>query len=261
MGERKFEIIRPVAKRRKTWKIYDIRPPDMIIRNSEVDEMLGKLEGKDVIKVTYKRKYKGELITEEFTVNAAMIQCLIALLWLFGRRISEVLKLHRRHFWIMGKYLYVRFPIRKRRSPTTEYSTKRILIDNPYVKYILNYINKLSLNDPLFPDKGWKRIVKIKVKHKRYGQITKYPKNEDYYIYIRDFTGYLPPDKAWKIIKFLNPKITTHFFRHSVATILAEYGCTEYELMAWFDWDSPQTAHKYVKRGTRLIERISQRTW
>jgi len=255
LGSGRLEI-RP----RRTWKVYDIRPPDMIIRNDEVDEMLAKLEGKEEITVVYRRRYKGEMITEEFQVNCLMVQCLIALLWLFGRRIGEILKLHRRDFWKMGDYLYVRFPISKRRSKTRQYSTKRILLSNPYVKYILRYIEKLDLNDPLFPDRGWKRTIKIKVKHKKYGTTITYPK-EGHYTYIKDWRGYLPPNKAWKIIKFLNPKITTHFFRHSIATMLAEMGCTEYELMAWFDWESPQTAHKYVKKGTKLIEKISKRTW
>jgi hypothetical protein len=42
---------------------------------------------------------------------------------------------------------------------------------------------------------------------------------------------------------------------------MAEKGATEEDLMHWFDWDRVDTAHEYVKRGTKLTEKYSERTW
>jgi len=42
---------------------------------------------------------------------------------------------------------------------------------------------------------------------------------------------------------------------------MAEEGATEEELMHWFDWETPNSPHKYVKRGTRLTEKWSERVW
>ena len=33
------------------------------------------------------------------------------------------------------------------------------------------------------------------------------------------------------------------------------------KIMHWFDWDRVDTAHEYVKRGTKLTEKWAERTW
>jgi len=57
-----------------------------------------------------------------------------------------------------------------------------------------------------------------------------------------------------------NPNAWFHLFRESLATKMAEHGATEEELMHWFDWDRVDTAHEYVKRGTKLTEKWAERT-
>jgi len=42
---------------------------------------------------------------------------------------------------------------------------------------------------------------------------------------------------------------------------MAEREATEEELMNWFDWERPDTAHSYVKGGIKLTEKWSERTW
>lgn len=42
---------------------------------------------------------------------------------------------------------------------------------------------------------------------------------------------------------------------------MSEEGTTEDELMYWFDWDSAETAHGYVKRGPKMSEKWSKRLW
>ena len=55
-------------------------------------------------------------------------KCLIALLWLFGKRISEVLRLKRKDLWFDEHFLYVRFSILKKKG---EYkAVKKITLKN-----------------------------------------------------------------------------------------------------------------------------------
>ena len=77
----------------------------------------------------------------------------------------------------------------------------------------------------------------------------------------RSSSGYMSRIQAYRIVKDLNSKAWLHLFRESLATKMAEEGASEEELMHWFDWDRVDTAHEYVKRGTRLTEKWSDRTF
>jgi len=170
-----------------------------ILRKSEIDSMLER-------------------------AKTSMERALIAVLWLFGKRISEVLKIRRQDTWIESGYLYVRFVVLKKPNrkehPTEKYYLKRIKADHPYVQHISDYAKSLNPPDLLFP---------------------------------------FSRTKAWRLLKKINPNVYPHFFRESLATHMAEKGGTEFELMHWFDWDRYDTAAKYVKRGTKLIEKWSDR--
>lgn len=61
-------------------------------------------------------------------------------------------------------------------------------------------------------------------------------------------------------LKKVYPFVWWHLFRESLATQMAEKGATEEELMHWFDWDRVDIAHEYVKRGSKLTEKWSERT-
>ena len=224
-----------------------------VLRNNEVDEMLQKLSGKDVIRGEYETTLHDKPITQTFNIPCRMTECLIALLWLFGKRIREVLKLKRKDVWARGNSLYVRFHVLKKKSREDEAIPKRYLkritLENPYTKYVLGYVK--AIKDPetyLFHGRSKDRVRKVKMKKK-------------VYVYHLKNEGMMSPEKAWKIIKFLNPKAWCHLFRHSIATQMAEEGATEDELMDWFDWSRSDTAHDYVKRGPRLIEKWANRRW
>lgn len=157
--------------------------------------------------------------------SSKMVAALIAVLWLFGKRISEVLKLRRRDVWVKGEYFYARFTVLKKpgrkERPIEKHYLKRIKTNHPYVKYVLACIPaELSPDDRLFP---------------------------------------IGRTKAWRLLKKINPNVYPHFFRESLATSMAEQGASVFELMHWFDWDRAQTAVKYVKRGTKLTEKWSDR--
>jgi len=226
-----------------------------IVREEEFRDTLRKLDNKDIIKGDYKTSLHGESITQTFDIHCKRIQCLLCVLWVFGKRISEVLLLKRRDVWVEDGFLYVRFIVRKkgplmrkRRNFPARF-LKKITLKNPHVKYITAYIE--TLNDPnayLFPGRSRPRTYRTKVEGKTY-------------TYTRNESGFMSSNLAWKIIKYLNPMLYPHLFRQSVATLLAEDGLTEDQLMSWFDWDSSRVAHEYVKRGPKLSERASMREW
>jgi len=158
------------------------------------------------------------------------LQCLIALAWVFGKRVSELLRLRRDDFRKDDNFLYVRFLVLKkksrRESGIPRPFMKKISLSHPAVPYILAYLKTVEAGY-IFTYKG-----EMMSRHR--------PK---YYL------------------KKINPKAWWHLFRESLATEMAERGAAEEELMHWFDWDRVGTAHEYVKRGTKLTEKWSDRTW
>lgn len=183
------------------------------------------------------------------------LQCIIAILWLFGKRITEVLTLTREDIWVEGDYLFVYFVVRKKKrksqGPLGNRFLKKIRLDHPYTKYIVDYISQFE-KGYIFPSYGKGHRVKIPVKHKD-GSII-------YHEHVRP-SGVLSDARVRQLIKKVNANCYPHFFRESLATKMAEEGATEYELMYWFDWDTTQSPSKYVKRGTKLTEKWSERKW
>ncbi len=167
--------------------------------------------------------------------NGSRIQCLIALLWLFGKRITENLMLKRKDIFIKEGYLYVYFHVKKKHDrkakPIPRRFLKRKTLRNPYTKFVVQYTEKIT--DPeayVFPSE-------------------------------RSAYGYMSRVQAYRIVKQLDPNAWLHLFRESLATKMAEEGASEEELMHWFDWDRVDTAHEYVKQGTRLTEKWSEKTF
>lgn len=234
-----------------------------IIRKAKLDQALrnlNKLEqiGKPVVYL-YKDK-EGKQQREEITIHYPMIRALVCLLFLFGKRISEVLVLKRGDFYTRQRYLYVRFTVSKKPSrmalamPVVK--IKRVSIKNQYeyVKPIMDYVN--SLNDaslPLFPGNTRPHILKVKRKDKETGKIIKE------YKYEVKREGVMSRVQAYKILKALDPEFYPHWFRHSLATSLAEEGFTAHELKDWFDWSRYDTASSYVEGMPSMTARISKR--
>jgi len=178
------------------------------------------------------------------------LACLIALCWMFGKRINEYVRLKRDDLWIEGDYLFVRFLVSKKRGPkeppVPHPYLKKIRKDHPGVQHIYDYIGMIK-EGYLFPAATKPRVRIIKMKDKTY----------TYQIE----GGHIHVDTALYYLKKLNRDVWFHLFRESLATRMAEKGATEEDLMHWFDWDRVDTAHEYVKRGTKLTEKWSERTW
>jgi len=172
------------------------------------------------------------LETLEKAKDKPWLQCLIAIAWIFGKRINEILKLTKQDIWIAEGYLYIRFLVSKKKTrkdtPTPKPFVKRITLKHPGAVYIIQYIE--SINEGLLFLSHLKNEQSRRVRTSQY-------------------------------LKEINPKVWWHLFRESLATEMAERGATEEKLMHWFDWDRVDTAHQYVKRGTKLTEELSERTW
>jgi len=162
-------------------------------------------------------------------------QCLAATLWLYGKRISEVVCLKTKDIFTTKRFLGIRFEVLKKESRSDEGIrkpfTKRITLDNPYTKYIIDYWENIKdLEEFMFPRKQTK-------------------------------TGHIYREYFWRVLKKVSPDLSSHLFRHSLATTMAEEDATAYEMVTWFDWDRTDTALDYIKRSGRLTRRLSRRKW
>lgn len=157
---------------------------------------------------------------------AIWLPCMLAILWMFGKRISEICTIEREHIYTRKGYLYIRFFVLKKKNRkdagVPKMFLKRITLKHAGVQYVLRYVESINAG-AIFPN--------------MYREKARY--------YLRKLT-----EKAW-----------FHLFRESLATEMAENGASEEQLMHWFDWDRVETAHKYVKRGTKLTEQLSDRTY
>ena len=171
--------------------------------------------------------YRKFEIAEMLNNSDPWLKALIALSAIFGKRISEILKLQKTDLRVDDRYLYVRFLVSKKRTrkdaPIPKPYLKRITLKHPLVPYILDYVKVIEDQTLLFNGMTRQRAL--------------------YYL------------------KKVNPQAWFHLFRESLATEMAERGATEEQLMHWFDWDRVDTAHEYVKRGTKLTEQYAERTW
>lgn len=114
------------------------------------------LEGKILTPIS-PFKFKDLMSRGEFTKEEH--KALLAVLYYFGIRISEALSLTKSSFTIEQDTLYVKVERLKHSRKTQELS---VLLDRPYVNYIVDLVNSIQYDDKLFPFSrvtGW-RIVR-----------------------------------------------------------------------------------------------------
>ena len=233
-----------------------------ILRVQDVKDMLNFLDtlsaANKPLLYTFKDK-KGEQQAEEITIHYGMVKALVCFLYLIGKRISEVLELTRGDIWTKRGFLYIRFHVQKKKSPTdllvpvTKVKRVSIKTQSFFVLPIIHHANGLlDMHMPLFPgrSKPHKCIVKRKDKEGKVIKVYEYDLKRE---------GFMARQTAYKILKALNPEGYPHWFRHSLATELAEQGFTAHELKDWFDWSRYETASSYVEGMPSMTERISKR--
>lgn len=233
-----------------------------VLRDGDVKKMLDLatlLEASNRPAIYRFKDEKGKDQTEELTIHYGMVKALICFLYLFGKRVTEVLQLRRGDLWSKRGFLYVRFHVLKKKRRTDlalpQMKVKRVSIrrQKPFIMPIVDYATTLNdMNMPLFPGKcrPHTQIVKRKDKEGRIIKVYEYKIKRE---------GIMSRVQAYKILKSLDVGAYPHWFRHSLATQLAEEGFTPWELKEWFDWSRFQTAVNYVEGTPSMTERISKR--
>jgi len=188
-----------------------------VIRADELNQILTKSDG-----------------VEMYGLPGLAWQCLISIMWLYGKRISEIVSLKTTAIRIDLNYLNILFLVLKKRAkkdPGIQYPfMKRMTLDNEYTKYVTDWYSQVKDGEYVFPRPQTRM-------------------------------GYIYRQYAHNVLKEISPRISCHLFRHSLATQMAENGATAYELVNWFDWDRTDTALEYVRRSGQMTQRLSNRTW
>jgi len=147
-------------------------------------------------------------------------QSLIAFLYMSGARISEVLALKRKNFWSDYQFLNVRIITLKRKGNILHERTLFFdLNKTPFIDPLIDYLNSIQLRESKVWD--WTRV------------------------------------KAWRLIKRLEPSAWLHLFRHTRATLLAEKGATESQLIAWFGWTDGRPTQEYIQKSEKLTKPLA----
>jgi integrase len=152
-------------------------------------------------------------------------KALIAMLYLSGQRITEILKLTRGNIMVdpsRPDIIIVSFLIQKRRdngSPLIPRHRLPLGLNLPFMDEFLKWANNFS--EPS------SRLFSITRQH------------------------------AWEIVKKLNPNTYPHFFRHTRLSMLAESGASGPELMIWAGWSDLRPAGNYLSRSEKSLEKYA----
>lgn len=212
--------------------------------------------------VIYAPEWKQTL--QDAEQEGAWLAAWLAFDCIFGKRRNEICRLKRRDVWKQGKYLFTRFMVGKKRSKTAlldrmPYTKKKVLTHyaTPYIlnyldEYDGDYLRSCNSKDYLFPSDRLGSNISVTTKF-----LNREGKEEKRTYTYQVEGGYRSPQDVHYWIKKVNPQIWAHLGRHTVATLAAEEGATEYDICNILDV-TPRTASKYVHHGTKLIERWSE---
>lgn len=229
-----------------------IRLPDVIVMFKKVNQLAGSGDPLIYNWVGTKGKNKGKKLSSKVWVNYWETVCLIAMLFLFGRRISEVITVKRKDVWTKRGFLYVRFRLLKRQH-TGEiiYKVKRIHLEKSKMlsQLITGHVRRIPDGEAYIFQGESRPHIQV-VRNKKYGKTYKYRHTTE---------GHMSRIHAYKILKALNPEFYPHYFRHSLATVLAEEHVDPIAIKQWFDWVRFETAMIYIKESGVITEGISNR--
>lgn len=190
------------------------------------------------------------------------LSCVLAIDWLTGKRINEILKLRRKDIIVTESQIRIKFFVGKKRSRRTPMEMlpyqKVKTIRHKAVPYILEYLEefdkKYESDEYLFPAKTRARTRKVNTTFVN-GEGQKETREYTY----KDKGGYIYPEYArfWlsKVNKQLPPKqrIYFHYGRHSIGIKLAYQGKSDIQIAAVLD-ETPRAALEYTKHAGGLSE-------
>lgn len=154
--------------------------------------------------------------------NSPRDKSMIAMLYIFGCRVGEMIKLRRENFWVLNDELYVKIEVEKKEKESG-IPFKHIIkvnLNTPFLNYVINHVDTIPEGERVW---------------------------------------HISRSQVWRIIKKTNPNAWCHLFRHTRATKLAEIGAKEHAMVAWFGWNDIRPARNYVMKGPRLIEELADK--
>lgn len=157
------------------------------------------------------------------------IRCMVALLYNYGMRVTEMIEIKIGDIRIKNDYLYIRTKTLKARAKVIpEKRTLKRHLSNPFMNYILEHYNSVINSNQvwLFPS----------------------PYN---------IGSHITRKTVLNIVTRLDPTVWCHLFRHTRATIFGEENATESQLVAWFGWADSRPAQRYVRKSERLIQTLA----
>jgi integrase len=186
------------------------------------------------------------------------LQCVLAIIWLTGKRVNEVLKLKRKHVTFTETEIRIRFFVGKKRSRGSPIELMPYLkartIEHKAVPYIQAYLaefdKKVSDQDsPLFPanTQPRHRIVHTtfinrqgekETRRYEYDDPGGYVYEENARYWLNKINEQLPEDK----------RIYFHYGRHSIGIKMAYQGRTPYQIAEVLD-ETVQSALAYTKHA------------
>jgi hypothetical protein len=192
-----------------------------------------------------------------------VIKALLAFVAIFGKRALENLEVKKEDIWIDGAFIYVRFKVLKKMKRRK--ICKGCLKRNPLKALLCAYCGmKQDFTIETYGDRYTERV-----KHKRVNHpLSKYiitqwkkvpvgafmfPPLNRVLLLFGEYKYVWNMRMSYKTMWALFHKLTElspHGFRHSLATKLAQSGeYDELDLLYWFDWESFDTARKYIHLG------------
>lgn len=144
-------------------------------------------------------------------------KAMIALLYLTGARISEILSVKREDFVVdeKKKMIIVNISVEKRGENWVH--SVPMGFNAPFMTYIARWLDANN-SGLLFP----------------IGRI-----------------------RAWRIVHQLNSDVWPHAFRRNRGNRLIDKGASPHELMTWMGWKSISTADNYITRTSSRIEKFA----
>lgn len=167
---------------------------------------------------------KNEILKMFYDSDDEQLKAIMAVLCMTGGRISEVLMLKGKDFYVDDEYIFFNSYILKKRDGIQRL-TKKIRKSNIFYEYFKRYINNnYFLEDDLI------------------------------FSYRRSY--------VWKRMKQVNPNSSPHLFRHAIATMLGQNGMDAFTLKQWMGWTKLEMAARYVhpenamQTGADVMEKL-----
>jgi len=189
-------------------------------------------------------------------------QALIALTILFGKRANEILAIKKESVWVDEKFFYVRFKVlkKRRRRKICLKCNKRVALKAKLCGYCGSEEFKLETYGENFTERVKHKNVNHPLAKYFLDWWSKVPKESYVFsalkrvsvlrgVYEYNWSKPMTYVRMWQIFHSVSG-VSPHGFRHSLATKLAEVGeYDELDLLYWFDWESFDTARRYIHRG------------